>query len=476
MDELDENIDMDRMDSATFDTLLNEVEQKYDKDETENIEESWMIGSKIEIYSHSEQKWVDGEIIKIFQDNEGEWLVVKYKENEIIKICDIQRYCKDIKLIIDKKFDFNHNELHGYDSVDNTMTMTPATPIMSLIMPVEDPSLSRNSTEERLSTPQALINTTNGRISISSLKQQIIISDDVETPDEHGVTPASDQAMFKYFQKIDLGEMRVETDDMYGLPLELEADSLFVHNINNTVEQLKLTSGSTPLQLSIPTSSTLQHCEHDENSDDDITEEENTDEYSEYSSDDSDNDDMFCMLGMMQQMDEDMVYAENGYKKVRKICNILQGELVLVSDVKTDKLFAIKVSEKTLVEENMVINDDGDYIFTSENRLKEKEILKYLTVLNDDYIMNKYIVKYENFFESDDSYFLVVEYIKSETNLREFIDKCQEYINENKLRLEEYFSKIKYILFQIIITLNRLHSKMNCCHLELFMENIMVIN
>ena len=41
--------------------------------------------------------WCSGEIIDVFNDTEGEWLKVKYFEDNVYKICDIQRYSKQIK-------------------------------------------------------------------------------------------------------------------------------------------------------------------------------------------------------------------------------------------------------------------------------------------------------------------------------------------------------------------------------------------
>eukprot|EP01084_Bolivina_argentea_P300724 518625_1 len=58
-------------------------------------------GSNCEIYSTVSRKWCNGEVVSIFHDNEGEWLTIKYEEDNTTKQCDIQRYSKDIKLILD---------------------------------------------------------------------------------------------------------------------------------------------------------------------------------------------------------------------------------------------------------------------------------------------------------------------------------------------------------------------------------------
>eukprot|EP01084_Bolivina_argentea_P197595 338587_1 len=58
------------------------------------------VGSICQIYSHLIADWCKGEVIEIYFDNEGEWLKVQYTQHDEINVCDIQRYCKDLKLLI----------------------------------------------------------------------------------------------------------------------------------------------------------------------------------------------------------------------------------------------------------------------------------------------------------------------------------------------------------------------------------------
>eukprot|EP01084_Bolivina_argentea_P254920 428672_1 len=60
-------------------------------------------GSKCKIYSDVTVSWCNGEVIEIFNDSEGEWLKVKYDEITVSRVCDIQRYSKDIVLIPDEE-------------------------------------------------------------------------------------------------------------------------------------------------------------------------------------------------------------------------------------------------------------------------------------------------------------------------------------------------------------------------------------
>lgn len=54
------------------------------------------------IYSNITKLWCKGQIISIFNDKEGEWLKIKYWDTNEHKICDIQRYSKDLK-VFDQK-------------------------------------------------------------------------------------------------------------------------------------------------------------------------------------------------------------------------------------------------------------------------------------------------------------------------------------------------------------------------------------
>eukprot|EP01084_Bolivina_argentea_P012565 23515_1 len=55
-------------------------------------------GSRCLIYSNVLQLWCKGQVIKIETDTEGEWLTIKYWDTTEHKICEIQRYSKDLKL------------------------------------------------------------------------------------------------------------------------------------------------------------------------------------------------------------------------------------------------------------------------------------------------------------------------------------------------------------------------------------------
>eukprot|EP01083_Nonionella_stella_P149394 474432_1 len=79
-----------------FNLMLNEITQNEEQaQETQKrIKKSWVVGSKVEIYSSSLNRWFDGQVIRIFADTEGEWLEIKYSDN---KVKQIQRLNEHIR-------------------------------------------------------------------------------------------------------------------------------------------------------------------------------------------------------------------------------------------------------------------------------------------------------------------------------------------------------------------------------------------
>eukprot|EP01084_Bolivina_argentea_P101903 182631_1 len=171
----------------------------------------------------------------------------------------------------------------------------------------------------------------------------------------------------------------------------------------------------------------------------------------------------------------DMVFIKNGYKKINTIKKTLQGELYKASIIANrndqSQYVAIKRTSKYLYKQNIAIEDNINFC-VSENIIKESLILKYLTV--DHKPIGDYITTFIQFFQSDTDYFLVMEYIDTEMNLKQFISRASQYIQQGKLALVNYHKIIKYLLWQLFVTIQYLHDSMNCCHLDIHAENIMV--
>eukprot|EP01084_Bolivina_argentea_P292906 503689_1 len=168
--------------------------------------------------------------------------------------------------------------------------------------------------------------------------------------------------------------------------------------------------------------------------------------------------------------DEDVVLQRHGYKRITKISETLQGELFKASDLHQNRYVAIKRTDKRLFRQQIAVQDDISFV-VAENIVQEAFLLRYLTV--DHTPIGDYVLQFIDFFESNASYYLVIEYIESEMNLKQFITKCAQYIANGQLSLNEYKKVIKFVLWQLFVTVQWLHT-MRCCHLDLCLENIML--
>lgn len=174
------------------------------------------------------------------------------------------------------------------------------------------------------------------------------------------------------------------------------------------------------------------------------------------------------------EQQQQCVYAKNGYKKLGKISRCLQGDMYKALNQTNGEYVAIKRASKELLDDNIAFDDDGMTFCVSENLVKEAAILQYLTVRNRP--LGDYIVNFVDLFEDDEDYFLVLEYIESETNLQQFVQEAHEYLKKGQLPLKAYQKAIKYIMWQLVVTVKWLHDDMHCCHLDLCVENIMLKN
>eukprot|EP01083_Nonionella_stella_P293298 997407_1 len=82
-----------------FNLMLNEITQNEEQaQETQKrIKKSWVVGSKVEIYSSSLNRWFDGQVIRIFADTEGEWLEIKYSDNKVKQIQRLNEHIRPLR-------------------------------------------------------------------------------------------------------------------------------------------------------------------------------------------------------------------------------------------------------------------------------------------------------------------------------------------------------------------------------------------
>ena len=170
---------------------------------------------------------------------------------------------------------------------------------------------------------------------------------------------------------------------------------------------------------------------------------------------------------------DDVILSQRGYTKLRTICETSQGEIM--ECIKVDKRdidceyetesdikhVAIKKADKILWKQKVSKEDEYGMSFCIEDDImKQALILHHLTVDNSS--SGNYIVKYIEFFESAKNFYLVMEYIEDDMNLKQFVKKAHQYINDGKLSLKEYQHFVKYLLWQLSAVIHWLHHDMHC--------------
>ena len=166
------------------------------------------------------------------------------------------------------------------------------------------------------------------------------------------------------------------------------------------------------------------------------------------------------LLLELHEMDQNSILEQHGYHQINKICDTLQGQLILAEKTwnKQRVRVVIKQTDKETFEQRVAKQDDMIYC-VEKNIVKEALILHHLTVDNEP--IANYIVKFVDFFQSEHDYYLIMEYIDG-INLKQFVDKAHQYINDGKLSLKEYQKIIKYIFWQLIALIRWLHDDMHC--------------
>jgi len=71
---------------------------------SDNIK-SLRVGKQCLILSEYSNIWYQGEVLSVLNDDEGEWLAIKYTENDLEKIADIQRYSKQLRVFNQNNYD-----------------------------------------------------------------------------------------------------------------------------------------------------------------------------------------------------------------------------------------------------------------------------------------------------------------------------------------------------------------------------------
>eukprot|EP01083_Nonionella_stella_P304548 1058972_1 len=175
----------------------------------------------------------------------------------------------------------------------------------------------------------------------------------------------------------------------------------------------------------------------------------------------------------------------NGYQKIRTLRITKQGELLeavinpsFVPSKRASQKAVIKTVSKSLHSQHIARSDPDDEFggityCIPNNIVKEAFILKYLTFHNR--CVDGYINRFVDFFHSKDKYYLVLRHIDDNAmNLKAFVDEAHRYIQNGQLDIAIYLQTIKYLFWQLLMVFHWMHDEMNCCHLDLKLEHVML--
>merc|ERR1719273_2885359 len=117
---------------------------------------------------------------------------------------------------------------------------------------------------------------------------------------------------------------------------------------------------------------------------------------------------------------------------------------------------------------------DGKKYNVSEDILKEKDILKYLTA---QFMANKTgsggqgVVRHLDFFKSNTNFYFVMEH--GGHMLFDFVVRVHRYIESGKLDLDHWRKFVRVLFVQIVEAVQFIH-RHGVCHYDISLENLLI--
>ena len=133
----------------------------------------------------------------------------------------------------------------------------------------------------------------------------------------------------------------------------------------------------------------------------------------------------------------------------------------------SDKDIVIKTAQKSLHFAGVTIKDGNRYKI-QEDIVKEAKLMnKFMNNSAPDTM-----IKYYDFFEDDDTYYLVME--KGGKGLFEFCVEGHKLINCGKINIKYWRKCVKFIFAKMCGFIAWMHNEMTCCNLDISLENIVM--
>jgi len=178
---------------------------------------------------------------------------------------------------------------------------------------------------------------------------------------------------------------------------------------------------------------------------------------------------------------EEETLAKNGYAKIEELgASSFKAKII----EETDNMYArnardravgtfvhIQQAEKAMTGISM--DCDGTVLCNQKDLRKETRLLKLLTQHNEP--RGGYIAAFVDFFESSTHFYLATEFVSGPT-LRQFAREARGYVDQGRLTQRQYAKVVKYVLWQLIVTVRWLHQIQHCAHLAISAETILLAN
>ena len=160
--------------------------------------------------------------------------------------------------------------------------------------------------------------------------------------------------------------------------------------------------------------------------------------------------------------EQEPILFQHDYQNITKMSNTLQGELFKAKLKSDDSFVIIKKTNKELYSEGIGVDHRTHFSFcVDEDTRKEAFILRYLTE-NKTIKYAAYIRKFIETFETKTDYYLVMEHIEDGMTFKEFVEKAHEFMKAKKMDFKYYVNIIRYLFWQIFVTMRWLHVDMKC--------------
>eukprot|EP00484_Ammonia_sp_Unknown_P018903 CAMPEP_0197025070 /NCGR_PEP_ID=MMETSP1384-20130603/5502_1 /TAXON_ID=29189 /ORGANISM="Ammonia sp." /LENGTH=304 /DNA_ID=CAMNT_0042453557 /DNA_START=74 /DNA_END=985 /DNA_ORIENTATION=+ len=164
--------------------------------------------------------------------------------------------------------------------------------------------------------------------------------------------------------------------------------------------------------------------------------------------------------------DEALTFRRRGYLKHSTVYDSTQGAVYKACKLDSDGEPVCYVTIKRASKNCTKIHNEAC-------------VLRQLTISEDDNNQTSvanYIAAYVDFFESSHDCYLVTQFVETGMTLREFVRQCHDYIKHHKLPFSEFVKSVKFLLWQLCVTVEWMHSVKKVSHSDLNAENVMIEN